>query len=114
LSDNTSAANREADSKWLEKRKHVRTPGNNTAAIIYAGRDLPPIMCTVADISDGGAGLTVASTNGVPDVFELEIKGEQARRSCKVAWKSHPHRLGVSFAGASEPFLIAENAASAQ
>ena len=81
----------------LEQRKHVRVPGNNKAAVIYAGPGALPIMCTVADISEGGAGLTVVSTTGIPDTFELEIKGEETRRRCRVAWKKDPHRLGVAF-----------------
>jgi len=56
-----------------------------------------PIMCTLADISDGGAGLTVVDTKDIPDTFELEIKGEDVRRPCKVAWKVAPHRVGVEF-----------------
>jgi hypothetical protein len=83
----------------LEYRKHVRRPGNNQAAIIHAGPGEPPIMCTIADISEGGAGLTVVSTTGIPDTFELELKGEEIRRPCKVAWRKDPHHLGVSFAG---------------
>jgi len=27
----------------------------------------------------------------------LEIKGEMKVRSCKVAWKKEPHRMGVAF-----------------
>jgi hypothetical protein len=27
----------------------------------------------------------------------LEIKGEDVRRACKVAWKDAPHRVGVAF-----------------
>jgi len=82
----------------LENRKHVRFSGNNKAALIYVGPSELPIMCTLADISEGGAGLTVVSTKGIPDFFELQIKGEQIRRACKVAWKKDPHRIGVAFA----------------
>jgi hypothetical protein len=82
----------------MEHRKHVRLPGNNKAAVIHIGPGQMPIMCTVADISDGGAGLTVVALKGIPDNFELQIKGEDARRSCKVAWRKGPNRLGVSFA----------------
>ena len=81
----------------MNNRKHVRMPGNNRAAVIHLGGDQMPIMCIVADISDGGAGLTVISLKGIPDLFQLEIKGEPTRRSCKVAWKKGPNRLGVSF-----------------
>ncbi len=78
-------------------RKHPRTPGNNRAAIAYTQPNAAPIMCTVADISEGGAGLTFVHIGGLPDVFKLEIKGESELRTCKVAWRAEPHRVGVSF-----------------
>jgi hypothetical protein len=78
-------------------RKHPRMPGNNRAAIIFGGGGAAPIMCTVADFSDGGAGLTVVNTAQVPDTFKLEIKGDPTIRTCRVAWRKEPHRLGVAF-----------------
>lgn len=80
-----------------DKRKHPRTPGNNRAAIVYTGPHAPPVMCTVADLSEGGAGLTFVSIASIPETFDLEIKGETKLRNCKVAWRSEPHRLGVAF-----------------
>lgn len=71
-------------------------PGNNRAAVIYSPGHMP-IMCTVADISEGGAGLTVVSVAGIPDTFKLEIKGEDNIRFCRIAWKKEPHRMGVAF-----------------
>ncbi len=81
----------------MDQRKHVRTPGNNRAAVIHLSDDQMPVMCTVADISDGGVGLTVSNLQGIPERFQLEIKGEPMLRSCKVVWKKGPNRLGVSF-----------------
>ena len=72
-------------------------PGNNKAAVIYVGAGDRPVMCTVADISEGGAGLTFININGIPDRFKLEIKGEVKVRWCKVARKKEPHRIGVAF-----------------
>ena len=89
---------RNPEPRLFEKRKYVRVPGNNKAAIIYVGPGAPPIMCTIADISGGGVGLTVINTRDIPDKFELLIKGEQSRKSCRVAWRKEPHRLGVAFA----------------
>jgi hypothetical protein len=54
-------------------------------------------MCTVADISECGVGLTVINVGDVPDTFRLEIKGGDQARSCRVAWKKPPHRMGVAF-----------------
>jgi hypothetical protein len=80
-----------------DNRKSPRTSGNNRAAVIYVDAGAPPIMCTVADISNSDAGLTVVNAAGIPDTFKLAIKGETKARSCKVAWKKEPHRLGVAF-----------------
>ena len=72
-------------------------PGNNRAAVIRAGSGAAPIMCTVVDISEGGAGLTVINAAVIPDTFKLEIKGETKVRSCRVAWRKAPHSMGVAF-----------------
>lgn len=81
----------------VDKRKHPRKSGNNRAAIVHTKAHAPPVMCTVADISEGGAGLTFVSISGIPDTFQLEIKGETEVRSCTVAWRNEPHRIGVAF-----------------
>lgn len=80
-----------------DKRRYPRMPGNNRAAVVYTRSGGPPLMCTVADISEGGAGLTFVNIAGIPDVFQLEIKGEAKIRTCKVAWRKEPHRMGVAF-----------------
>ena len=80
-----------------DKRKHPRMSGNNKAAVVHVSESSPPIMCTVADISMGGAGLTFVNIHGIPDTFKLDIKGEDNPRFCKVAWRNEPHRMGVAF-----------------
>lgn len=80
-----------------DQRRYPRRPGNNTAAVVYVWTGAAPIMCTVADISEGGAGLTFVDITGIPDAFKLEIKGEAKIRSCTVAWRKAPHRIGVAF-----------------
>lgn len=80
-----------------EQRKHPRRPGHNQAAVVFIRPGGPPTMCTVADISEGGAGLTFVNIHGIPDTFKLEVKGEDISRSCRVAWRNEPHRLGVAF-----------------
>jgi hypothetical protein len=85
----------------IEQRKHPRVPGNNRAAVVTVGPGNPPVMCTVSDISEGGAGLTFVHIGGIPDRFSLEIKGESNIRACKVAWRAEPHRMGVAFEAGS-------------
>ena len=81
----------------IDKRQYPRTPGNNQAAIAYIKKDGAPIMCTIADISEGGAGLTFVNIAEMPDTFWVEVKGDTDLRQCKVAWRAAPHRMGVQF-----------------
>ena len=81
----------------IEKRRFPRRPGNHRAAAIYLTAGAAPIMCTVHDISEGGAGLTFVDIAVAPDVFRIEIKGETQMRRCRVVWRQAPHRMGVAF-----------------
>lgn len=80
-----------------DQRQFPRKSGNNQAAIAFIKKDGQPIMCTVADISEGGAGLTFVTIADIPDTFWLEVKGASSLRQCKVAWRAAPHRMGVQF-----------------
>ena len=79
----------------LDRRKDIRETTNLRGAIKYgaAGQELP---CTVTDLTPGGAGLSVGTTFGVPQVFRLAIDGEKSSRHCRVVW-ANGKKLGVSF-----------------
>jgi c-di-GMP-binding flagellar brake protein YcgR len=79
----------------LARRKYQRTSVQQAAMIIIAS-DLPPIRCTVIDISAAGAGLWVGSTFGIPSTFKLLIDDDPTLRACRVA-RIEPHKLGVEF-----------------
>jgi hypothetical protein len=81
----------------LSRRKYPRTPCQIPAEIVTSAKP-PHIRCTVIDISQGGASLSLGagSTSGIPATFELVIEGDQTRRSCRVAWMQ-PHTIGVEF-----------------
>lgn len=81
----------------VDQRQFPRSPGNNQAAIAFVKKNGKPIMCTVADISEGGAGLTFVNIADIPETFWLEVKGSTSLRKCKVAWRAPPHRIGVQF-----------------
>ena len=68
------------------------------AAMIVVTPELPVIRCTVIDISESGAGLSlqIGSTLGIPDTFDLFIDGDPKKYACRVAWKQ-PHKIGVEF-----------------
>lgn len=77
------------------RRREIRTPVNLRGLIKFgaAGQDMP---CTVNDLTQHGAGLSVGSTFGIPRVFQLAIDGEKSSRHCKVVW-TDGKKLGVSF-----------------
>ena len=64
--------------------------------MIIVASNLPPIRCTVINISEEGAGLWVGSTFGIPDNFDLLIEGGSMKRSCTTVWKE-AHKFGVQF-----------------
>lgn len=54
------------------------------------------ISCTVRNLSDGGAALTVASPVGIPGTFELAIEADRFRRRCHVVWRKEK-TIGIAF-----------------
>jgi hypothetical protein len=55
--------------------------------------------CTVYNLSEGGAHLEIRGP--APNAFDLEIDGDQVRRSCSVIWR-RGKRIGVKFQGAPQ------------
>jgi hypothetical protein len=78
-----------------EQRREARAPQNKTGVIRFgaAGHELP---CIVIDLTPRGAGITLGSAFGVPQVFQLTINGETEVRHCRVSW-AQGRKLGVSF-----------------
>jgi hypothetical protein len=81
--------------RMFERRREIRARANLRGAIKFgaAGKELP---CTVLDLTPRGAGLSVGTTFGVPQVFQLMVDGEKASRHCRVVW-TDDKKLGVSF-----------------
>jgi hypothetical protein len=65
-----------------------------------------PIPCTVLDISDGGAKISVESGGLVPDAFFLKI-GSSTHRA-KVVWRRQFKRLyvGMHFLSADDSWIL--------
>ena len=84
----------QADQATLERRSEARKPVQIPGMIKFGpvGTKIP---CTVHDLTQQGAGLSVATTFGLPEVFELAINGVGSR-DCRVVW-TDGKMLGVSF-----------------
>jgi hypothetical protein len=80
------------------KRKKIRFP----AWISYGG-DPTPIPCMLWDVSAGGARITAAHSNLLPDTFTLALSQNGKTHLCHVVWRKKPH-VGIQFV---EPFEAA-------
>jgi len=80
--------------RMIEKRANSRVRTLRSASIIFGGAST--VDCVVRNLSETGACLEVASPVGIPDDFALQIKPEERKRDCHVAWRP-ANRIGVSF-----------------
>jgi PilZ domain-containing protein len=76
-------------------RKHTREHVNLRGTIRFgaANHEVP---CTVTDLTPYGAGLSLGTTFGVPQIFRLAIDDDTKIRHCRVIW-ANDKKLGVSF-----------------
>jgi hypothetical protein len=79
-----------------ESRKKPRRQFHYTAKII-AGDNSPPIVCSIADISDLGARLCLKRETQLPETFWLLLTANGgARRQCRTIWRDGLI-IGVAF-----------------
>jgi hypothetical protein len=74
-----------------QRRASIRLRTLLEGRVLLAGR-LSPVECTVRDISDRGAGITLAHSVPLPPAFELQIPKKKLSRKVRVVWsneKSH-------------------------
>lgn len=80
----------------IDRRQHTRvkwgSPGH-----IQTGEDKAKRFCLVSDLSDGGAKLTLAAYDLLPDEFTLHLAPAEAAKKCQVVWRSKG-AVGVEFA----------------
>jgi hypothetical protein len=77
-----------------DRRAVQRTRVLRCAKIIVPRRS--PVICTVQNITGGGACLKLANTFGVPQTFELTFEHGRTRRACRVVWRTDT-KPGVTF-----------------
>jgi hypothetical protein len=86
-----------SDSQWQagmpDRRGSPRTIVQWSASLAYGGKI---VDCTLRDISETGAAVSVGDTGKVPSVISLVIAGKPGRRLAEVVWRS-PVSLGLRF-----------------
>ncbi|MBD2745904.1 PilZ domain-containing protein [Microvirga sp. BT688] len=78
-----------------ERRASIRFP-THLEGWIVGKPPHQPVQCTVLDLSDGGARLTVPAPADIPVEFELKIPDHGALASAKLIWASGDN-YGVAF-----------------
>jgi hypothetical protein len=79
-----------------ERRAVVRTRVRRNAELVIDQRTVERVPCTLRDLTSVGACIALASTDRVPDTFELTLDHGRSLRLCRVRWRADD-RLGVSF-----------------
>lgn len=78
-----------------DQRKAPRKPLRHSAWLTIDGEHR--LTCTLSDISDIGARITVNDVDRIPEEFVLFLAANNApRRFCKVVWRSGGE-IGVQF-----------------
>jgi hypothetical protein len=80
----------------LFMRRSERTPSNG-CAVIRTEDASPAVSCTVHNLSEGGAKLTVEEQTPLPTDFILFLRpGSQIGRRCQTIWRIG-NKVGVRF-----------------
>jgi hypothetical protein len=86
---------------FAEKRQFGRRAANLHAWIRVGGR--PPQPCTLSNISDGGALITLIDSTWVPFSFRLTSEDKTVDFVCEVRHQGGP-RVGVEFVAPGHAF----------
>jgi PilZ domain len=77
----------------IDRRSIRRTRVAKQAKILANRCSIP---CTVIDLTNSGACISLARGQTMPDRFELTFGSRQPRRTCRVTWRSD-NQIGVAF-----------------
>jgi hypothetical protein len=78
-----------------DKRRLKRTRIRRNACIVVSDR-VPIMHCTVLDVTNKGARLSVASSSRLPTVFQLSFDSCRSMRQCRTVWAGQCE-VGVIF-----------------
>jgi len=75
-------------SKRAELRKKARRQFQYNAGVLLDGKSLPQ-PCAIADISETGARIVLATESNLPERFILLLTRDgEARRHCRLIWRN--------------------------
>jgi hypothetical protein len=80
----------------MEKRRAKQRSRVSRDAKIILGHASPIISCTLHDLTNSGACLSLTGTEVLPETFELTFDHGRSCRPCRVRWRID-NKLGVAF-----------------
>jgi hypothetical protein len=78
-----------------ERREIVRTHIQRDVQIVISDR-MPPITCTIRDMTNKGAGLYVATASIMPTTFAMSFDSWRSFRQCHLIWRTNKG-VGIEF-----------------
>ncbi len=92
----------------MERRREPRLRTLKAARILF-NQHHSVLDCTVRNLSESGACLSVPSTIGVPQQFDVIFETDHSVRACRMVWHKE-RQLGVQFASEARPLAITAHA----
>ncbi|NNE21861.1 MAG: PilZ domain-containing protein [Rhizobiales bacterium] len=86
-----------------ERRSDFRRSVNMSGVCEFSNTQ-ERVDCSIVDITNSGAQLTMPDTGSVPDQFKLYVVPLNTILDCRVEWRQET-RLGVSFTTLSDSIL---------
>jgi c-di-GMP-binding flagellar brake protein YcgR len=87
--------------EFINRRRSIRF-STRCPAWIEFDDDTPPLRCTLLDVSEGGARISVAFPKRLPERFALILEDDVAHaRRCRVVWRGDAE-VGISYL---DPYL---------
>ena len=85
------------------ERRKSRRQGVIHTAWVRTANDPLPFVCVLWDVSDGGARLSVAQPEALPDTITITLKRDDAVGTvCRIAWRNRD-QIGIEFVSNADP-----------
>ncbi|MCC6734780.1 MAG: PilZ domain-containing protein [Bauldia sp.] len=84
------------------ERRHLHRNRVLKGALVVFGNHDRVIDCAIRNLSDEGAKVTLGSTIGIPDTFELMIPAEHRIAPARAIWRTE-RELGIALTGPFQP-----------
>ena len=79
-------------------RRHVKRQRVLKGALVVLGDHQRVFDCTIRNLTDAGAKISIETTLGIPDQFELFVQSSGRMAPARTIWRND-HEIGVELTG---------------